>query len=122
MREIRFRGKSCVTGEWVYGYYYMTKKGGGHRIIDEKGDCWRVDPKTVGQFTGLKDKEGKEIYEGDPLAIYCHTIEQKHSVGFVEYTAPYYSINSKELGAGFRINAHQTRIIGNVHENPELLK
>lgn len=62
-REIKFRGKDVITGNWAYGYYYPSK---GNAIIrDENGAECIVLEKTVSQFTGLLDKNGKEIWEND---------------------------------------------------------
>jgi hypothetical protein len=72
-RTIKFRGKSLSTGEWVYGYYYavpMTFNGStevSHAIVDSTGFIYTVDPKTVGQYIGIKDTNGTEIYSG----MYC---------------------------------------------------
>ena len=69
MREIRFRGKEH-TGEWITGGY-VQKNGAPHivaHIVDRGVDEWRaipIIPATVGQFTGLRDAKGVEIYEGD---------------------------------------------------------
>lgn len=68
MREIKFRGKRVYNGEWVYGNFVMYDEQASMFVLfdgDEYPTVEPVDPATVGQSTGLKDKNGQEIYEGD---------------------------------------------------------
>lgn len=117
MREIKFRGKSLNTGEWVKGYYLVNR--GGHYIAPDefvnplaKPSDYEVDPDTVGQYTGVKDIEGKEIYEGDVLR--GHDTYVKWS----QFNATY-TIAGLEL---YRATMFGAKVIGNIHDNPELLE
>lgn len=131
MREIKYRGKRVDNGEWVYGYYSKSTpifEGVGHSYITpicENGsiDMYRkVNPNTVGEYAGLKDKNGKEIYEGDIL----HN-EEEDSIStinwydlvaqFVACTSPYEEDRHLELYL-----SDGCVVVGNIYENPELLE
>lgn len=136
MRTIKFRGKRVDNGEWVYGDLYQEKHPYKNEIkevmiVEYRPDLrlvsgapsnnhwWReVDPLTIGQFTGLTDKNGKEIYEGD---VYTDKTKRKYLIVFRNGSF------LKDNGhSRFEINESEIRawggeIIGNIHDNPELL-
>ena len=123
MREIIFRGK-CSDGRWIYGWY--SKYNGIPTITDSYGEIHRVDSATVGQFTGLFDQNGTRIYEGDVItdrttkyttgAIYYGS----GNIDCIECCGGVYGFYSKE-NADLR-RAKDCVVIGNIHDNPDLLK
>lgn len=109
-RKIKFRGKSLNTGEWFYGNLFVGDINGRTHISTTKRGCLNIDPETVGQFTGLFDKAGKEIYEGDII-----TSDEIHK-RVIEWNSSECKFNAVEWGV------NQAIILGNIHDNPELLK
>ena len=133
-REILFRGKRMDNSEWLFGSYhyknYPDYKGDmveGHYIaVSDKCYNRAVDPATVGQYTGLKDKNGKRIYEGD----ICRNTKTGEiaSVKWHGTMAGYVWSNRRrdnkslfDFGELFRAY-DKYEIIGNIYDNPELLK
>jgi uncharacterized phage protein (TIGR01671 family) len=136
MREIKFRGKRLDDGEWVYGDYHR-RAGGVHCIIamepDEQGKVvyivHQVNPATVGQFTGLLDKNGKEIYDGDIIRSDCGNGEVRHLISFFDIIASFVAemlpdngINDYCTLSQAWILKYNKEVIGNIHDNPELLE
>ena len=131
-REIKFRGKRLANDEWCYGSLLIWADG--ECTILEKSDSsnavWKreINPDTVGQFTGLQDVEGKEIYEGDIIeSSFGGGIPVRHVVGYDEKEAAFTSnlIGAYPNSGGIRqswIDQYGKKTIGNIHDNPELLK
>lgn len=132
-RTIKFRGKSIYGEDWLYGSLVKIEKNRYAVIpplnnieIGKSIGMYEVYPETVGQFTGLLDKDGKEIYEGDIL----HTI----TFGFnpEEYTAiilyrncSFQLSNGRNLfyfGQSDLTKMDDTIVIGNIYDNPDLIK
>ena len=131
MREIKFRGKSILTDEWFYGdlVHSADKKRTAILVNDKDSyDECEVDPETVGQFTGLMDKNGKEIYEGDVIG--CHNPRIKHLIFYNEKQGRFMAalngdIENDFVGVCGLDDSRWTgskKVIGNVYDNPELLK
>ncbi len=128
MREILFRGKK-LDGKWVEGGFCY----GGNRnesIICPKYDFSKeVIPETVGQYTGLTDKNGKKIFEGDILEVstnhhYIGVAVERLGRFVVEFNEGCFMKRKICNGCGlFHFNlTDETKVIGNIHDNPELLK
>lgn len=114
MREILFRGKRVIGEGWVEGFYHENFLGA---IISNSSDNYIVDYRTVGQYTGLTDKNGVKIFEGDIIKdvgsnLVC-SVEFDH-FGFVRKTCENFYL--------YTINEKNYEVIGNIHDHPELLE
>lgn len=136
MRQIKFRGKCLDNGEWVYGYFYeecentyiIEDRQRSMNDILARNIPYKVNPDTIGQFTGLLDKNGKEVYEGDIIG--CHNPDIKHLIFYEEKQGRFMAALNGDIENSFigvcgldssRWNALK-EVIGNIHDNPELLK
>lgn len=126
MREILFRGKSLKDNEWTEGYYCRygwTGKEKDYIIPDYASALYgvEVESNTLGQFTGLTDKNGVKIFEGD-IVRYGDTI---HKVVFEQRngTAYFGLVYSpiETLPFGHYQDLRQLEVIGNIYDNPELI-
>ena len=128
MREILFRGKRKDTGEWVYGNYLYDGVYKKHYLTKPGEFCGEVIPETLGQYTGVKDKNGKEIFEGDIIKTPKYGAENGKGVNFngadrfvVRYANGTYVLENIKRSFCLRPDI-SAEIIGNVHDNPELLE
>ena len=123
MREIKFRGKRTDTGEWVYGYLADETYINDINTIDLSSI--EVDPYTVGQYTGLKDRNGKEIYEGD-IALMDYSAFNTGKDGQTYAVVRWIDDRAAFMwDAGLNYYAdmrNDVEICGNIHDNPELLE
>ena len=164
-RDIKFRGKELHIGEWVYGTYVYTDNNtnnpfgnvikGNHQIVSYSSGDWNmggwafieIDPETLGQYTGLKDKDGNEIYEGDIVELTIPDGSTRRFVvefverdrrelrpldDFEQETENIIEIN----GWGFNWNGYKLfpsvidgkpdyermKVVGNIYENPDLIE
>ena len=126
MREILFRGKRIDSGEWVYGTMYKIAIDLNPFILTggKRGCSYQVDEETVGQYTGLKDKNGNGIWEGD--IVRCGTGRICKVTFFI---SPGFSgFDLVPIGGFDAPPPHRwslfsdTEVIGNITDNPELLE
>lgn len=131
MREILFRGRRKDNGEWFVGFYGKSSEKA--YIIHDSHIAFgyvsmkEVNPETVGQYTGLTDKNGKKIFEGD----ICKFNEPFGRSGITLFVVEWDSTNARFLG--FTVGGREryivyvgrepkVEVIGNIHDNPELLE
>ena len=127
MREIKFRGKRLDNGEWITGD--LIRISGYTFIFPDPApngiDRYMVDPATVGQYTGLKDKKDKEIYEGDILRVTLDFSEElvNREVYYLEDGFCIHIDDETDIQRiVYAVYARDAEVIGNIHDNPELLK
>lgn len=130
MRKILFRGKRVNNGEWVVGDLFNTTKivittTSNKGIYTENGsDIFKyeyieVHPDTIGQFIGLTDKNGKEIFDGD---IFTDSLGNKAIVEWDERNARYLGFSIENRAIMYIGREPKVTVIGNIHDNTELLK
>ena len=135
MREYKFRGKSIYSDKWAYGFYLEqdvynlgsknTKKdllGESTSLIVEdtkRASAMPVQKETVGQYTGLHDKNGKEVYEGDIVkSFFVDTDEAGNEI----YKYYIMEVKYDEILCSYKIDKFMNlEVIGNIYENKELL-
>ena len=135
MRNIIFRGRSIShhgkKEEWVYGFYsnYKGVNGRTHYISSDNGNSAAVREETVGQYTGMTDKNGKGIFEGDIISYdYIRYVEPQKTEGRVFYKNGSFLVNvyvgaviSMPLGYlfGDDVKVNTIEIVGNIHDMPD---
>ena len=139
MREILFRGKRIDNGEWVYGYFWSNDVGNSFIRVTKENDeivlkDYEVISETVGQYTGLNDKNGKRIFEGDIVELYdgetvWHAVVEfgnpngNYSWGWQLSPLGKVDINTDILcWVEMEESGAYCEVIGTIYDNPELLE
>lgn len=134
-REILFRGKRLSDGKWLEGSL-VSYADGGKAILPSRSECFApqgntvfcavecydVEPQTVGQYTGLRDRNGKRIFEGDILL----TSNSNCRIWYVDYKLTCFCANQGNANYSCCLEeferSTELEVIGNVHDNPKLLE
>lgn len=143
MREILFRGKSTETNQWIYGGFHIWEKRqvcalGNDRLKDDEISCvitvnsfadWNmprtmqaveVIADTVGQYTGLTDRNGNKIFEGDIVNI----LTENEEIGVIVYEDGGFFVHADKFSIDiiYKINGTDVEVIGNKYDNPKLME
>lgn len=130
-REIKFRGKLIKNSSWIYGDLVRDNKGHSYIYPEDAEGLYlsnRVDPETVGQYIGLRDIDGEEIFDGDIVRFIDSGT--RVIITWHEYLAMFYfqfnkdrpqNINDDKASIGEMKREYALEVIGNIHDNPELL-
>ena len=125
MREILFRGKR-YNGEWIYDSETYIRDGDGIWLSDDDLNVVQVQEDTVGQYTGLKDKNGEKIFEGDIVkySTTCEIFTVAWHGSFAEFVISELQKPNKATRGSknmYLVNRY-CEVIGNIYDNPELLE
>ena len=125
-REILFRGKSLLTGEWIESGSLRQWDNGCVGLVHPARRTEKVDPSTVGQYTGLKDRNGKRIFEGD--IVRCRSRIDNADMVVIFEKGEFRLVLCEDYkeyetdGGFYRISCFEKEIIGNIHDNTELVE
>lgn len=131
MREILFRGKRKCDGEWVEGDLSYHVHDGDVYVFPGNGydspDRYEVAPETVCQYTGLTDKNGRKIFEGDIVKHFNYPEDnEKYMIGCIKWNQDFCKFVKENKNSGvYNITINNKciyEVIGNIFDNPELLK
>lgn len=147
-KDILYKAKRVDNGEWVEGYYYESKISGcfilspkikvrkkNGVVIKDSFEVFEVIPETVGQYTGLTDKNGKKIFEGDIiravtldtgtecLAVVCfgNFIDENNGDEYIGFYIEFDGIKTTAAQLAMKECKNRIEVIGNIYDNPELL-
>ena len=131
MREIKFRAKRADNGAWVYGDLTHVQKISSVEEVQRNGRRsesvvrvanYNVDEETIGQYTGLKDRDGREIYEGDVLCFMdTKGVSYRFEVDYKDGAFCFSHYRERAITELRHHNLSKYIVNGNIHDNPELL-
>ena len=131
MREILFRGKRAINGDWVYGDFVHGNERKSLRdsifVYDSETQSfndYEINPSTLGQYTGMKDKNGKLIFEGD--IVKTDKFSEPNKQYIIKYDLQFGAFIGQDrynvYFVTFDGNSGEFEVFGNIYDNPELLE